>query len=132
MFYLIGLYGSRNKKLLAMNQLLIYTILGSLPFLISIIYIKIEYGTTNLVQLNNLNVELSWLCGLGILIAFLIKIPIFPFHIWLPLAHTEGSTSASIFLAAILLKLGTYGIMRFILPFVDLTIFLPILQIICL
>jgi proton-translocating NADH-quinone oxidoreductase chain M len=133
MFYVIGFFGSRNKKFLALNQLILYTILGSLPLIISIISIYIYTGTTDYSIL--LTIPLSFhsqiFLWFGFFISLAIKIPMFPFHIWLPLAHTEGNTIASVILAAILLKLGTYGFLRFVIPLFPLAnlYFLPLIYI---
>ena len=134
MFYLIGYFGSRNRKLSALYQFFLYTILGSLFLLISIIFLYYLTGTTDYQTLLSIpfDASIQYILWLGFFIAFAIKVPMIPFHIWLPLAHTEGNTSASVILAAILLKLGTYGFLRFSIPlFPDASIyFLPFLSLI--
>lgn len=104
MFYLIGFFGSRNKKLSALIQFFLYTLFGSLFLFISIVFLYFISGTTEYPLLLSLNLTkpLQYILWLGFFISFAIKVPMIPFHIWLPLAHTEGNTSASVILAAIL------------------------------
>jgi hypothetical protein len=118
MFFIIFYFGSRNRKIIAIYYFLIYTILGSLFLLLGIILIYLELGTNSLIILYSIPINEKYQILLWILFffSFAIKIPIFPFHIWLPYAHTESSTISSIYLAAILLKLGIYGFIRFSIP----------------
>lgn len=135
MFFLITAWGSRLRKIHAALQFFLYTLIGSLIFLIGLIYLNINYNTTDILVLQYLNISKNdqiflWLT---FFLAFAIKVPIYPFHLWLPEAHVEAPTTGSVLLAGILLKLGTYGFLKFfflILPYSSI-FFLPIINMLC-
>ena len=117
MILLIGIWGSRKRKIKATYQFFIYTMIGSFFLLISLIYIYIYSHTFDVRLLNIIFFpeEIQYFLWIFIFIAFAIKTPLFPFHIWLPEAHVEAPTTGSIILAGILLKLGIYGMLRFLI-----------------
>lgn len=136
MFFIIGIWGSRQRKIHAVYQFFFYTFFGSILMLFSIFLIYLHTGSTHLDVVREAFFTerrqlFLWLC---FFIAFAIKVPMFPFHIWLPEAHVEAPTSGSILLAGILLKLGTYGFIRFLIflfPYAN-TFFSPLVIVICL
>ncbi len=118
MYFLIGVWGS-GRRLMAAFKFILYTMIGSVLMLVGILYIYFK-GGQSFEYLEWLNVnfglyEQFWLF-LAFALAFAIKVPIFPFHTWLPDAHTEAPTAGSVILAGILLKMGTYGFYRFAMP----------------
>ncbi len=130
MFIVIAGWGSRTRKIRAAYQFFLYTLLGSLFMLVALLTIYYETGTTSIQVLTNLmastgegettglfSLERQNLLWLGFFLSFAVKVPMVPFHIWLPEAHVEAPTAGSVLLAGILLKLGTYGFIRFSLPF---------------
>jgi NADH:ubiquinone oxidoreductase subunit 4 (subunit M) len=124
MFYLIGYYGSRNQKIQAIYEFYLYTLVGSLLLLGSLILIYLETGIHSMTTLNLITLSFGkqYILFIGIFIGFAVKIPFIPVHLWLPKAHVEAPTTVSIFLAAILLKFGIYGYIRFLLPITPLAI----------
>ena len=124
MIFLIGYFGSRQLRFRALIELLIYTIAGSLLLIIALLYLIISTGSRDIQLLSNLILSSNEQHFLFLLIflGFSIKIPILPLHLWLPKAHVEAPTPVSIYLAAILLKIGIYGYIRLLLPIAPLAI----------
>src|SRR6266849_4015043 len=124
MFFLIGIWGG-ERRIYAAIKFFIYTSVGSLLMLVGIIVLFYIYGTFDyvaiLTAMRDSTTALApraefWLF-LAFAFAFCIKVPLFPFHTWLPDAHTEAPTAGSVILAGVLLKMGTYGLLRFNLAF---------------
>jgi len=127
LFFLIGIWGGEERQFAA-TKFFVYTIVGSLITLAGVLYLALQarslggpvsFDIPQLIRLAQTG-EFSLAAQLWIYVAmftgFAIKVPLFPLHTWLPLAHTEAPTTGSVFLAGVLLKLGTYGFLRFCLP----------------
>jgi NADH-quinone oxidoreductase subunit M len=123
MYFLIGIWGGGNRLYSAIKFFL-YTLVGSVVMLLGILALYFyNHGVTgvytfDVTQFQQLSVpyNLQWWCFLAFFLGFAIKVPMFPFHTWLPDAHTDAPTAGSVILAAVLLKMGTYGFLRFSLP----------------
>src|SRR5437867_8459253 len=123
MYFLIGIWGSANRLYSAIKFFL-YTLVGSVVMLLGILALYFYYHsvsgvyTFDVTQFHNLALpfNLQWWVFLAFFLGFAIKVPMFPFHTWLPDAHTDAPTAGSVILAAVLLKMGTYGFLRFSLP----------------
>lgn len=119
MYFLIGIWGGANR-IYATLKFFLYTLLGSLLMLVAIMWLWLETGRTFDLEALMAHPALpaglqAWLFA-AFALAFAIKVPIFPLHTWLPDAHTEAPTAGSVILAGVLLKMGTYGFIRFCFP----------------
>lgn len=123
MYFLIGVWG-HERRIYAAVKFFLYTMAGSVLMLAAIIYLYLKGGTFDFLALLDqigarqmvLTPAEQFYLFLGFFIAFAIKVPLFPVHTWLPDAHVEAPTAGSVMLASVMLKMGTYGIMRYCLP----------------
>jgi|TARA_B110000971_G_scaffold101657_1_gene104553 proton-translocating NADH-quinone oxidoreductase chain M len=118
MFLIVGIWGSRERKIRAAYLLFLYTLVGSVLMLLAILLIYSIAGTTTYTNLLTVQFDesLQKFLWLAFFASFAVKVPMVPVHIWLPEAHVEAPTAGSVILAGVLLKLGSYGLIRFSMP----------------
>jgi len=117
MFIIIGVWGGPNR-IYATIKFFLYTLLGSLLMLVAFVYLYNQSGSFSILEFHDLSLPLHiqlWIF-VAFFAAFAVKVPMFPVHTWLPDAHVEAPTGGSVILAAIMLKMGAYGFLRFSLP----------------
>jgi NADH-quinone oxidoreductase subunit M len=118
MYFLIGIWGG-PRRIYAAIKFFLYTMAGSILMLLAILWLGIYGGTfsvPDLIQQGNIPANIQWWLFLAFTAAFAIKVPMWPLHSWLPDAHVEAPTAGSVILAGVMLKLGTYGFLRFNIP----------------
>ncbi len=119
MYFIIGIWGGANR-IYASFKFFLYTLLGSVFFLIAILYLYLSFGTMEIPLLiaraSELDIDIQRYLWLAMLASFAVKMPMWPVHTWLPDAHVQAPTAGSVILAGVLLKIGGYGFLRFSLP----------------
>jgi NADH-quinone oxidoreductase subunit M len=123
MYFLIGVWGGK-ERIYAAVKFFLYTAIGSLLMLVAILYLFFRFqALTGVASFNYydfiqlpLTMGEQWWLFAAFALAFAVKVPVFPFHTWLPAAHVQAPTAGSVVLAGVLLKMGTYGLLRFALP----------------
>ena len=117
MYLIIGIWGG-TRRVYSAFKFFLYTLVGSVLFLLAILWIYLEVGTTDIPTImdHNFSPEIQTWLWLAMFASFAVKVPMWPFHTWLPDAHVEAPTAGSVILAGVLLKMGGYGFLRFSLP----------------
>lgn len=119
MYLIIGVWGG-ERRVYAAYKFFLYTLAGSVLFLLAVLYLYFTYGTmdipTLMEQTSDLTLDIQKWLWLAMFASFAVKVPMWPFHTWLPDAHVQAPTAGSVILAGILLKMGAYGFLRFSLP----------------
>lgn len=119
MYLIIGIWGGANR-IYAAYKFFLYTLLGSVLFLVAIIYLYLQFGTMEIPELMKkapaLGLDVQQWLWLGMFASFAVKVPMWPVHTWLPDAHVQAPTGGSVILAGVLIKMGAYGFLRFSMP----------------
>jgi NADH-quinone oxidoreductase subunit M len=135
MFVIVAIWGGRSRKIRASYMLFFFTLVGSIIMLLGMLKLYLECGTLDIRALRLIVFEMDFQCMLWwpFFFAFCVKIPVFPFHVWLPEAHVEAPTGGSVLLAGVLLKLGVFGFLRFLIPMFPLAsaYFSPVVFVLC-
>lgn len=119
MYIIIGVWGG-DRRVYAAYKFFLYTLAGSVLFLLALLYLYFTFGTMSIPELmeqsSDLDIDIQTYLWLAMFASFAVKVPMWPFHTWLPDAHVQAPTAGSVILAGILLKMGAYGFLRFSLP----------------